>query len=266
MSGCPYLAAALVYAARLGAAVVPLRGKRPAAEHGYASASTEAAAIRAMFAAANSTGVGIAAQDRFVIVDVDRVEALAELEQLPHTLTARSGGGGWHLYFARPAGLRLAYREDRFPSGIEVKLGNAGTVAPPSRHVTGGVYRWARRPPVADAPAWLLDALRAPERPPLPRGWAPVDHGDTPYGNATLSRHAQAVASAAAGTRRNALNGAAFSCAQLIPSGHLSSAAIEATLLTAAATTGLPPLEARRTVARALADGQARPYVPGGAR
>jgi hypothetical protein len=79
----PYLAAALLYADKLRAGMVPIRGKRPVAERGYASATTDPAAVRAMFAATTATGVGIAAGDRFVLVDVDRVDALADLGELP---------------------------------------------------------------------------------------------------------------------------------------------------------------------------------------
>src|SRR3954471_20941811 len=134
-----YVDAALVYADQLGAAVVPVRGKRPAPAHGYRSASSDPQEICGMFEATRATGVGIAATERFVLVDVDCVEAVAELDELPPTLTARSGGGSrWHLYYRRPAGLRLSYRRDRFPEGIEIKLDGGGFVAPPSVHPETG--------------------------------------------------------------------------------------------------------------------------------
>jgi hypothetical protein len=130
------LEAALRYAAELGAAVVPIVGKRPAAAHGYASASSDPLEIRRLFAGEpRATGVGIQAGSRLVIIDVDRPEAIGELGPLPLTLSCRSGGGGWHLYFARPPGLQLSYRRDRFPAGVEVKLGVSVSARPRSRTV-----------------------------------------------------------------------------------------------------------------------------------
>ncbi len=260
------VAAALRCAARLGVGVVPIVGKRPAAEHGYGSATSEPERIRCLFdAAPRATGFGIAAADRLVIIDVDRADGLAELGPLPRTLTARSGGGGWHLYFLRPPGLCLSFRVDRFPAGIEVKLGATGTVAPPSVHPdTGRCYTWARWLPLTVAPTWLLGRLRcsaqAVDAPSFARQRV---HGPTAYGRAVLDRKARLVAQAVEGTRHNALNGAAFACAQLIPSGHLEPDVVEEVLMEAAVSTGLPLLEIRRTIARALADGQTRPWFPG---
>lgn len=256
------LAAAIAYSERLGAGVVPVVGKRPAAERGYASASRDPREIRRMFGAVRASGVGIAAGERLVLVDVDDPMALASLPGLPRTLTARSGGGGWHLYFARPDGLRLSYRRDRLPAGVEVKLGAAGTVAPPSVHrETGELYRWARRLPPAPAPSWLLERLRCEARA-TAAAISTARGCETAYGRAALERKARLVASAAEGSRRNTLNGSCFALAQLIPSGHLGPAEIADALAEAALAAGLPACEVRVTIARALADGQARPYLP----
>jgi hypothetical protein len=86
--------------------------------------------------------------------------------------------------------------------------------------------------------------------------------GESAYGRAALQRHADLVASAQDGTRRTQLNGSVFALAQLVPSGHLHAETIAAALTDAAAATGLPALEIRRTIAHALADGQTRPYWP----
>lgn len=255
------LDAALAYAEG-SLPVVPIVGKRPAAPRGYGSATTDPAEVRELFAKARkATGVGLAAGDALVIADVDRQGAIAELPPLPRTLTARSGGGGWHLYFVRPPGLRLSFRRDRFPAGVEVKLGAAGCVAPPSVHVSGRRYEWARWLPLAAAPDWLLERLRCEAL--APTGPVVVaTEGSSAYGLAALERKARLVAAAPEGSRRNTLNGAAFACAQLVPSGHLRADAVTAALSEAALATGLPLGEVRRTIARALLEGQARPYFP----
>ena len=256
------LTAALEYGA-LGLRVVPVVGKRPAAEHGYASATADGTTIRELFGRVTATGVGIAAGDELAIVDVDRVEGLAELGPLPRTLTARSGGGGWHLYYLRPSGLRLSFRAKSFPDRVEVKLGAGGTVAPPSVHPNGRRYTWARWSPIAPAPACLVARLHCSARATDTSPFASQrPDAPTAYGRAVLDRKAQLVAQAIEGTRQSVLNGATFACAQLIPSGHLEQGVVESVLLEAAASTGLPHVEIRRTITRALAAGQARPFFP----
>jgi putative DNA primase/helicase len=56
------------------------------------------------------------------------------------TLTSRSGGGGRHLIFTAPADFHL----DGKPAlpGIDVLVGNAILMAPPSLHLSGQHYRW----------------------------------------------------------------------------------------------------------------------------
>jgi hypothetical protein len=256
------LEAALRYA-RLGLHVVPVVGKQPRASRGYASATKDPEELRRMFAAVRSTGVGIAAGAGYVLVDVDVEAALPELGgSLPETLTCRSGGGGLHLYYARPPGLQLSFRRDRLPQGVEVKLGAGGCVAPPSVHPDTGVrYRWERWERPAAAPAWLLDLLRCEARASSAVVVA-AGAGDTRYGRVALERHARLVATAVEGARQSTLNGSAFALAQLVPSGHLRAQTIAEALAEAAAATGLPPREIRATIARAIRDGIQRPYLP----
>lgn len=259
-----FLSAALSHARRYGVAVVPIVGKRPVAPHGYASASSDPVEISRLFRDVSATGVGIAALDALVILDVDDESALTECEPLPETLTTRSGGGGLHLLYRRPGGVRLAYRRDRFPLGIEVKLGSGGTVAPPSIHPdTGSRYRWERVTAIADTPAWLVERLTVPPPPPRrPLSELVLGDGETRYGLAGLQRYAHLVAAAPEGARRNTLNWCAYSAAQLVPTGHLRAESIETVLHDAALACGLPEREIRTTLARAVAEGQQRPFAP----
>jgi len=110
--------------------------------------------------------VGIVTGGHFFVLDVDyKNDGLTTLDMLvakhgalPRTMTVRTGGGGLHFYFKNPGypiqncvGL---YR------GIDIR-GEAGqVVAPPSIHEGGAPYEWRIKTSLADAPYWLLSAIR----------------------------------------------------------------------------------------------------------
>jgi hypothetical protein len=70
----------------------------------------------------------------------------------------------WHLYYLRPPGLRVSYRRDRLPSGVEVKSGASGCAAPQSVQPSCARYHRARCLPPAPTPDWELDRLRCEPR------------------------------------------------------------------------------------------------------
>ncbi|SME90017.1 Primase C terminal 1 (PriCT-1) [Tistlia consotensis] len=168
-AGCE--AAALAYLAR-GWSVLPLRpaDKRPlVAWEPLQHERPDAETLRAWFARWPAANVGIVtgALSGLVVLDVDPhhggADSLAALERahgpLPATVEAETGGGGRHLYFRHPGGLvrnRAGLRQ-----GIDLRGDGGYVVAPPSRHPSGGLYRW--RPggspdalPPAHLPLWLL--------------------------------------------------------------------------------------------------------------
>lgn len=163
---------ALAYAAR-GWPILPLqpRGKAPLGAlvpHGVKDATTDAATVRAWWAARPDANIGIATGGRFFVLDVDPrhggEESLADLVaqhgDLPATVECLTGGGGRHLYFAWPAGAqRLA---GKLGPGLDLKGAGGYVVAPPSVHPNGRSYTWevGGHPddvPIAPAPRWLLD-------------------------------------------------------------------------------------------------------------
>jgi putative DNA primase/helicase len=105
-------------------------------------------------------------QTGLLVVDVDPRhdgdKTLARLikkhGELPPTLTAKTGGGGWHYFF----------RFDRFEAiagkgalgeGIELQHPTNGyVVAAPSIHPSGGMY-WlsSLEAPIAEAPDWIVE-------------------------------------------------------------------------------------------------------------
>lgn len=167
------LASALAYAA-LGWPVLPVEpgGKAPAgrlAPRGVKDATTDLDILRRWFSgAAWNIGIACGSSSGFFVVDVDPRnggdEALAALEAqhgaLPGTLTQHTGGGGRHLLF----NYSDKVRRGTLGSGLDVKSTGGYIVVEPSR-TTGsyGFLDWepfdAVAPPIAKAPAWLLDLL-----------------------------------------------------------------------------------------------------------
>jgi len=106
-----------------------------------------------------------------VVLDVDPKhggeQSLVELERrfgpLPQTITAVTGGGGRHFYFAHP-GDEVRNRAGLAP-GIDLRGDGGLVVAPPSLHPSGRHYAWmagcdpATLPPSA-MPPWLLVLAR----------------------------------------------------------------------------------------------------------
>jgi hypothetical protein len=119
--------------------------------------------------ARNGGGLGIATGVRsgIFVVDVDGDDALRHLRtlgEIPRTYIVRTGReeAGLHLYFKMPdfdvrndTGRRLGHNR------IDIR-GNGGfVVAAGSPHKSGKTYTVALDAPIADAPTWMLDMLRA---------------------------------------------------------------------------------------------------------
>ena len=161
-------------------------GKHPISElapHGHLDATTDPKAIREWWRRWPLANIGVScAASGFLALDVDpRHEGDATIHQLtlshgrlPLTVTARTGGDGWHLLFKLPEG---ALRGE-LGEGLEVKARGYIVVAP-SLHPSGRCYRWldGRAPgdlPLSDLPPAWLDLVVKPERRPEEIGIAPV--------------------------------------------------------------------------------------------
>jgi len=234
--------AALTYAAR-GWPVLPLvpRGKEPLARlvaHGVKDASADPQTVGAWWQTEPAANVGIAVPAGMFVLDVDPRaggdETLGELERrhgpLPGTVECLTGGGGRHLYFRAPQGVRL---RGRLGPGLDVKASGGYVVAPPSLHPTGRPYTWeiSGHPDdvqPAPAPIWLLDLLSDGQGGHPAGRDAPIPQGER---NATLASMAGAM-------RRRGM----------------SPAAIEAALLAENAARCDPPLgeDEVRTIARSV--------------
>ena len=189
--GTEPLAAALEYARR-GWAVIPVAGvvdrhcscgvechnhpgKHPLTRHGLHDGTTELDTIRAWWQQWPWANVAIVtgAKSGLVVLDVDvgkgglvSLRRLRKEHGLPETLAVRTGGGGWHLLYRHPGGQvrntasRLPAFAEEWP-GLDVRGDGGYIVAPPSHHISEGVYQWHEglHGPAA-APWWLVEPPR----------------------------------------------------------------------------------------------------------
>lgn len=86
-------------------------------------------------------------------------------EDLPVTAEVRTGGGGRHLFFRAPAGVRIRSDKNVLGPGVDIRGEGGFVVAPPSVHSSGQPYRWdpvddLDTAGIAEAPAALLAIVR----------------------------------------------------------------------------------------------------------
>src|SRR5262245_27412542 len=218
MSG-PLLATALAFA-RHGHAVLPLwwpvkrrdrlvcscrRGAdcgRTAAKHPYGpsapngllDASAEPGQIKSWWQRAPEANLG-ARTDKLVVVDIDPRhngdESFALLERehgtMPPTWRVLTGGGGEHIIFTCPDGVKIAnvvaenMANPPLGPGIDIRALGGYIVAPPSRHISGRWYRWSvdhhpQDVALAVAPGWLIERLVARSQATIPKGTSAEPH------------------------------------------------------------------------------------------
>jgi hypothetical protein len=282
------LDAALAYAAR-GIPVYPVHGPHPAAggaacscargaacdrpakhplvRHGVKEATTNPDSIARWWRRWPHANLGLATGIVFDALDLDGPAGLAALRQLagaaglrlPGPLV-RTGGGGWHYWFA-PTG--LGNRPPRGLAGVDWRGRGGAVLAPPSRHASGGTYRWIRpfnRAPLPEVPA-ALRALLEPAQPALDGTAAPargVQLGH-PYGRRVLADELARLRRAAKGQRNRVLNQTAFKVFRYVGGGVLDDQEVTAAFTQTALTVGLGTAEIRRTLASARAGGIANP-------
>ena len=75
----------------------------------------------------------------------------------PSRLSAPSGSE--HYYFNHPGpGIKIKKSVSEIAPGVDVRGDGGMVIAPPSVKPGVGEYRWLNDMPVADAPAWLIEA------------------------------------------------------------------------------------------------------------
>ena len=144
--------------------------KHPMTKNGLKNASAGPATVMSWWKETPRANVGIltGAESGLVVLDIDPrhggEQSLAELEnqfgELPATLKVRTGGDGWHFYFAHPGG-QIRNKTNIRP-GIDLRGDGGYIVAPPSVHASMGNYAWdGSADQLANLPRWLLELIQS---------------------------------------------------------------------------------------------------------
>jgi len=254
----------------------PDPGKHPHVSRWQVAATDDTDTLREWWAQWPHANIGLitGATNGFVVADFDPRnggdQTLAQLEAANggtfQTVTALSGGGGVHLFFAVGADSRLRNGRGIRP-GLD-RRGNGGyVVSAPSMHASGHRYVFAAGlglgAPLLPVPDWLDE--RAIDRgepdvvpvvlPVGPRDLARIDR----YARRALDLESNAVRTAPKGTRNDRLNEAAFCLGQLVGSRALDQGLVESVLFGAAKAAGLGVREIQKTIRSGLETGIKRP-------
>jgi hypothetical protein len=142
----------------------PLRGSR-----GFKDAACDLDQIKSWDPSYN---YGIATGS-LLVIDIDprsggdrEWEKLYRKNYLVHTWEVITGGGGRHIIFANPTGVRCS----KFANGIEAKAHGGYIVGVGSRHISGKFYHWApqcspKEAQLMDPPQWVLDEIGKTQQP-----------------------------------------------------------------------------------------------------
>ena len=137
------------------------------AQNGANSATINQQSISDWYGSVPTLNVGIACgvNSDLVVLDVDpkhggkeSLKALREKygSDFTKTLTVITGSGGGHFYF-RANGKTIKNSAGRLGSGLDVRGEGGYVVAPPSVHMSGGIYRFHdENAPLLEAPDWLV--------------------------------------------------------------------------------------------------------------
>jgi hypothetical protein len=254
------------------------RDKRPL-DSGWSDNPPDQDMVAAHGARGGNVGLLTGRVSGVVVVDLDPGAPDTESLGLPGTVTAQTGRGGFHLYYA------LKDRSCHNSAGklaphVDVRGDGGYVVFPGSIHPSGTHYEWLY-PPVADDPEDCAPLVPAPDLlftapdlepapKPKPEPTPKLKHDGPRISRTTPERWwagclkiaSQRVANAPQGKRNDTLNEHAYSLGRIIGAGHGSAYEAESILLSAALAAGLTESEALATIASGLTDGQASPREP----
>lgn len=147
-------------------------GKHPMTAQGLKDASKDETRINDWWTATPDANIGIVTGkvSDIAVLDVDvRHGGDVSLEKLieefaldfSKTLSAKTGSGGFHYYFEYPQNLDWELRNSasKLGPGLDIRAVGGYVVAPPSNHVSGGLYEWIYTDGVMEFPQEFLDKL-----------------------------------------------------------------------------------------------------------
>lgn len=113
-------------------------------------------------------GIVTGAISGIVVLDFDKghghsiAEFKALARNIPTTVSARSGGGGEHVYFKHPGWHVKTTAGQLFGPGVDVRGDGGYVVVAPSLHPSGNRYEWIIAPgeeAYAELPQWLVEKI-----------------------------------------------------------------------------------------------------------
>jgi len=249
-------------------------GKHPRTRRGLHGASSDPDRVAVWWRRWPDANVGVrtGAVSGLVVVDIDPahggLESIRRLHAeaaLPEGLRVRTGSGGWHLYFAHPGFEVRNSAGTVLGNGVDVRGDGGYVIAPPSRHITGGVYSWVGPWVIPDLPGHLAERVRPRPQPAPPpaRPLSPRDHrGAMSWAESALADEARQVRAAAQGGRNHRLNRAAFNLGQIVAGGLLDAGKVTDELRHAALGAGLGARESALTIRSGMRAGMRHPRRP----
>lgn len=148
------------------------RAKHPRTLNGVKDATRDEEQIRKWWTTFVDANIGLAAGDAsgIFVIDIDPrhggFESMERWEEaridgpLPGTLTAMSGGGGRHVIFKYPPGVKISNRVN-WMTGVDIRSTGGYIVVPPSTHESGAKYRWINELQIAEPPPDLIASVTA---------------------------------------------------------------------------------------------------------
>lgn len=154
-----------------GWSVLPVRPeeKRPYMTNWLQYTKTRApkAMVDSWFTNLAGAGVGVVTGriSNMVVLDVEHdcpypIEEL--LKRYPTQMIARSGGGGYHLFYLYPTNQTRVANRVRIFEGADLRADGGFIVLPPTMHPSGNRYEWVKRGPLGAFPAALLELQAQP--------------------------------------------------------------------------------------------------------
>lgn len=107
-------------------------------------------------------GVGVVTGkiSNMVVLDVEsycKIPIDELLKKYPTQMIARSGSGGYHLFYQYPTGITKVSNRVGLFEGADLRADGGFIVLPPTIHPSGNRYQWVKRGPLGAFPMGLLD-------------------------------------------------------------------------------------------------------------
>lgn len=228
------------------------RAKHPRTEHGLDDATVDLEQIRSWWRKWPDANIGVSCgPSGLYVVDTDGEEAedawqMLRAERDPFDTTMVQTSRGWHYWFTVPADSTLGNTASRIAPGIDTRGQGGYVFLPPSKHISGHVYRFETPLPPVPLPDWVAELVRpkpepARERSTVARAIPAAQTGGrlSRYAYKALETEIQGLLDATAGARNHTLNRAAFNLGQLVGAGLLPEQEVRDALYAAGEAIGL---------------------------